>query len=99
MRTNKNDLIGLKEIFTTHLKTDESSIQMDWHKQYSCRKEGERPRPKLRPKHPTKVHVWAGISKKGATGICIFEGKMNAPLFWVNPATVPPREVFCPKYT
>ena len=31
-----------------------------------------------RPKHPVKVHVWAGISKQGATGICIFEGTMNA---------------------
>ena len=30
-----------------------------------------------RPKHPTKVHVWTGISKKGRTGICIFEGIMK----------------------
>ena len=34
-----------------------------------------------RPKHPTKVHVWAGISRRGRTGICIFEGIMNAELF------------------
>lgn len=34
-----------------------------------------------RPKHPTKVHVWAGISMRGRTGICIFEGVMNAELF------------------
>ena len=33
-----------------------------------------------RPKHPTKVHVWAGISKREKTGICIFEGIMNAEL-------------------
>ena len=33
------------------------------------------------PKHPTKVHVWAGISFRGATSICIFEGKMNAALY------------------
>ena len=25
--------------------------------------------------------MWAGISKIGATRICIFEGKMNAPLY------------------
>ena len=25
-----------------------------------------------------KVHVWGGISKEGATGICIFTGIMNA---------------------
>ena len=28
-----------------------------------------------------KVHVWAGISFRGATSICIFEGKMNAELY------------------
>ena len=32
-------------------------------------------------KHPVKVHVWAGISKKGRTGICIFEGIMDRYLF------------------
>ena len=30
-----------------------------------------------RPKHPTKVHVWAGISMKGRTGICILNGIMK----------------------
>ena len=34
-----------------------------------------------RAKHPTKVHVWAGISVKGRTGICIFDGIMEAPLY------------------
>ena len=34
-----------------------------------------------RPKHPLKVHVWAGISLKGPTKICIFEGMMDAQLF------------------
>ena len=37
--------------------SDESSIQLDCHRRYCCRKEGQRPRPKPRPKHPTKVHV------------------------------------------
>lgn len=31
-----------------------------------------------RPKHRVKVQVWAGISMKGATGICVFEGVMDA---------------------
>lgn len=35
----------------------------------------------FRPKHPPKVHVWGGISLRGPTGICIFEGKMNAPMY------------------
>ena len=34
-----------------------------------------------RPKHPTKVHVWAGISKRGRTGICVFDGIMKKELF------------------
>lgn len=35
----------------------------------------------FRPKHLTKVHMWAGISKKGRIGICIFEGIMKKELF------------------
>ena len=34
-----------------------------------------------RAKHPVKVHVWAGISLRGSTGICIFEGTMKVPLY------------------
>ena len=34
-----------------------------------------------RAKHPTKVHVWAGISLRGATGACIFDGIMDAELY------------------
>ena len=34
-----------------------------------------------RPKHPTKVHVWAGISKRGRTRICTFDGIMKNELF------------------
>lgn len=34
-----------------------------------------------RPKHPTKVHIWAGISMQGRTEICIFDGIMDAPLY------------------
>ena len=38
-------------------------------------------REKPRAKHPVKVHVWAGISRKGATAACIFEGSMNAHMY------------------
>ena len=34
-----------------------------------------------RAKHPVKVHVWAGISMRGRTGICIFEGIMKKELY------------------
>ena len=34
-----------------------------------------------RPKHPTKVHVWAGISMHCKTEICAFDGTMNSLLY------------------
>ena len=37
--------------------------------------------PHYRAKHPVKVHVWAGISLKGRTGICIFDGIMDAAMY------------------
>ena len=33
---------------------------------------------KQRPKYPIKVHIWGGISKRGATNVVIFTGIMNA---------------------
>ena len=54
---------------------------METHRRFACYKRGAKPRYKPRPKHPLKVHVWAGISRKGRTPICIFEGKMNAVLY------------------
>ena len=59
------------------------SVQMESHRRFHCYKQGSKPiyRYKLRPKHPTKVHVWAGISTWGATGVCIFDGTMDAPMY------------------
>ena len=37
-----------------------------------------------RPKHPTKVHVWAGISKRGRTPFVIFDGIMDAEVYTNN---------------
>ena len=34
-----------------------------------------------RAKRPVKVHVWAGISRRGRTSICIFEGIMDVSLY------------------
>ena len=35
----------------------------------------------FRAKHPVKVHVWSGISFRGRTGICIFEGIMDGDMY------------------
>ena len=61
--------------------TDETTVQIEAHRRTCCYKKGQKPRYKPKPKHPVKVHVWAGISHRGRTNLCIFEGKMNAPLF------------------
>lgn len=71
----------LHDNFEDVIWSDESTVQLENHRRFCYRKEGEKPRPKPRPKHPIKVHVWGGISKKGATAVCIFEGIMAAPLF------------------
>ena len=34
-----------------------------------------------RPKHPVKVHVWAGISMRGTTRLIIFDGIMDAEFY------------------
>lgn len=72
---NVDDLVLDNLVFT-----DETTVQIENHCRTTCYKRGMKPRYKPRPKHPTKVHVWAGISTRGATEVCIFEGKMNAPL-------------------
>ena len=71
----------LHDNFEDVIWSDETTVQLENHRRFCYRKEGERPRPKPRPKHPIKVHVWGGISKKGATAVCIFEGIMASPLF------------------
>lgn len=64
--------------FQDVLWTDECTVQLETHRRFCWRKNGEPPLNKPRPKHPVKVHVWAGISKQGATGVAIFEGIMDA---------------------
>ena len=71
----------LHDSFDDVIWSDETTVQLENHRRFCYRKDGEKPRPKPRPKHPIKVHVWGGISKKGATAVCIFEGIMAAPLF------------------
>ena len=34
-----------------------------------------------RPKHPVKIHVWAGISLRGPTRLMLFDGIMDAELY------------------
>ena len=68
----------MKEMNSDCIYSDEITVQIKAHRRFCCTKSGLKPRYKPRPKHPMKVHVWAAISKKGRSGICIFEGCMDA---------------------
>ena len=72
-RIEQNDLDLSDVIFS-----DESSVQLESHRKTSYHKVGQPSRLCARPKHPAKVHVWAGISARGATQIVIFTGILNA---------------------
>ena len=69
------------DYFENVIFSDEASIQIGTHRLQCYRKKGELPKPKPRPKHPAKVHVWTGISKQGATSIAIFTGIMDAAFY------------------
>ena len=61
--------------------TDESSVQLRRLSQTMCVKIGKERQLKPQAKHTLKVHVWAGISNRGATKICIFDQTMDATLY------------------
>ena len=67
---------NLGRVFHDVIWTDETTVQLESHRPFCCRKEGQAPRCKPRAKHPCKVHVWAGISCMGTTRVCVFDGIM-----------------------
>ena len=58
--------------------TDECLVQLESHRKITYPKHGEPSKMVSRPKHPPKVHIWAGISAKGATAVVIFTGILTA---------------------
>ena len=70
-----------KEDFDDVIFTDESTIQLDIHRRKCFRKKGAPRKLKYKHKHPQKVHVWAGISKRGCTHIVIFDGILTATIY------------------
>lgn len=61
--------------------TDECSVCMENRAKICFRRKWEQPKLKGRPKHPYKVHIWAGISKRGASKILLFTGNMNTRFY------------------
>lgn len=74
-------LLSTKEKFDDVIFTDECTVAMESHAKLSFHRWWEPPVLKPKPKHPYKIHVWAGISRKGATKIALFNGIMNAEFF------------------
>ena len=66
------------ETFDDVIFTNESTIQLDCHRRKSFRKRGAPRKLKYGHKHPPKLHVWAGISRRGATNIVMFDSIMTA---------------------
>lgn len=64
--------------FENVILSDECTVQLDQHARVFFCKEKEKRALKQPAKHPVKVHIWGGISIRGATKIVIFSGKMNA---------------------
>ena len=48
----------LHDNFEDVIWSDETTIQLETHRRFCCRKVGEKPRLKPCPKHPVKVHVF-----------------------------------------
>ena len=69
------------DTFHNVIFSDECSVSLEQYRRTCYRKVNEPTKRKPKPKHPLKVHVWAGISRHGATKICIFDGIMDAELF------------------
>ena len=67
------------EQFNDIIFTDECSIQLDRHARLCFRKKNQPKKLKGKVKHPIKLHVWAGITKRGPTSI---------DLRWYNEGTI-----------
>ena len=67
-------MIEEDESFDSVVFPDESSVMLESHRKKCYRRRGEPRKLKPKPKHPVKVHVWGGISKRGATSVVILQG-------------------------
>jgi len=55
----------LCDSFENVIWSDETTVLIETHRRFCCKKKGSKPGPK----HPIKVHVWGGISYLGATKV------------------------------
>ena len=76
-------VLWARDDFANVIFSDECTIQMEAHAKLCFRRKNSKDPPKLKPraKHPCRVHVWAGISKRGQTSIVIFSGIMLSEFY------------------
>ena len=76
-------ILDSSDTFHNVIFSDEFPVSLEQYRRTCYRKvdEPSKRKPKPKTQHPLKVHVWAGISRKGATKVCIFDGIMNAELY------------------
>ena len=75
------ELITSDEKFKDVIFTDETSIQLHDNKTVAYRQKDAVAPNHCRPKHALKVHLWGGISKRGATKLLVFDGIMCADFY------------------
>ena len=66
------------EKFENIIFTDECTVQLERYSRLCFRRRRQPCKLKPRPKHPIKLHIWVGISMRGATNIIMFTGIMDA---------------------
>lgn len=74
-------LKNTNEMFENIIFTDECTVQLDRHSRICFRKKKQLRSLKPRAKHPAKIHIWGGISCRGATNVIMFTGIMDAPRY------------------
>ena len=74
-------LIATNEDFSDVIFSDECSVQLNQNKACSYRLKEAHSTVLPKPKHPLKIHVWAAISKRGASAIRLFEGIMDSEFY------------------
>ena len=72
-----------KDEFKDVIFTDETTVQLEQHSRICFWKRLQPRKLKQRANHLIKVHVWGGISLRGAMNVVIFTGIINAQRFRV----------------
>ena len=74
-------LLDTNDNFNDVIWSDECSIQLHDNKVVIYRPTDGLAEMVSQPKHPYKIHVWGGISRRGSTNLLIFDGILKKEFF------------------